>query len=497
MKIFNQLNVNYIVFSIILVLLGIYSLATWNFYTDDAFITFRYGKNLASNIGINWNLLDNIPVEGYSNLLYVLISALLEKTVGNSIIGIKIINMVFLVGALITSYKLARLFANRTASAFAPLLIICYPGYVWWAASGLETPAYIFITLLTFLLTLKTLINGKGKEPSPFMLALIGLIVFLATLLRPEAGILGIAVAAIYISYKLPTAHSFISLLVDKGAWIVFSSFAIPFFAYNFWRYQYFGEILPNTVYCKSGYPKNPTIIIDNFIDLAWPLILLAALLGRKLLNFKYIGFITFISITLATLYNVDPIIGYYNRHTLAAYACTIMLATFTLNSIFNTLKLKNYLIIGLATFLAFNALDIYSPNKIEKRAENYQMRMSAREDVGKYLNQNTTINDWIAIGDCGITPYTSHANFYDLYCLNSKEYTSESIGKDKGKYGDYVIRQLPKYIILASKSSAEMKPRSHINSYIYNSGDFSENYTANKVIGHHTFNYWIFKRNN
>ena len=52
------------------------SLAYWNsFIQDDAFISFRYAKNLLTHGQLTWNVGNERPLEGYSNFLWVLMIA--------------------------------------------------------------------------------------------------------------------------------------------------------------------------------------------------------------------------------------------------------------------------------------------------------------------------------------------------------------------------------------------------------------------------------------
>src|SRR5262245_34549479 len=45
------------------------------FVTDDAYISFRYARNLAHGFGLRYNVTENPPVEGYSNFLWTLLCA--------------------------------------------------------------------------------------------------------------------------------------------------------------------------------------------------------------------------------------------------------------------------------------------------------------------------------------------------------------------------------------------------------------------------------------
>ena len=48
------------------------------FVCDDAFISFRYARNWVEGHGLRYNLGDHTPVEGYSNFLWVVVSAVAE-----------------------------------------------------------------------------------------------------------------------------------------------------------------------------------------------------------------------------------------------------------------------------------------------------------------------------------------------------------------------------------------------------------------------------------
>ena len=49
------------------------------FTTDDAYITFRYARNLAEGWGPRFNVGAHAPIEGYSNFLWMLLCAGFER----------------------------------------------------------------------------------------------------------------------------------------------------------------------------------------------------------------------------------------------------------------------------------------------------------------------------------------------------------------------------------------------------------------------------------
>ena len=63
-----------------LLILPVYLLHTWrfNFLCDDAFISFRYARNLADGLGLRFNPGESPPVEGFSNFLWVLALSVFE-----------------------------------------------------------------------------------------------------------------------------------------------------------------------------------------------------------------------------------------------------------------------------------------------------------------------------------------------------------------------------------------------------------------------------------
>ena len=66
-------------------------IARFWFLCDDAYISFRYARNWAMGFGLRYNLGDHVPVEGYSNFLWVAWAAVFEwmqLDVGHSACGL-------------------------------------------------------------------------------------------------------------------------------------------------------------------------------------------------------------------------------------------------------------------------------------------------------------------------------------------------------------------------------------------------------------------------
>ena len=75
------------------------------FILDDAFISFRYARNLATGVGLFWN--PGETVEGYTNFLWtILISAGIRFGV-EPLIFTQLLGMVFFTCSLFLTYRLA------------------------------------------------------------------------------------------------------------------------------------------------------------------------------------------------------------------------------------------------------------------------------------------------------------------------------------------------------------------------------------------------------
>jgi arabinofuranosyltransferase len=213
---------------------------------DDAFISFRYAKNLASGHGLVFN--SGEKVEGYTNFLWTVILAGFSR-LGFDIPTVSIILGVSLAAVgLYLTYLLAEVVMteHRWPKKFAwiaPIIITFYPGYSYWAFSGMEG------TLLLCLVTGFLIIAVKGMD-SWLAIILTAVLGVLAATTRWETVILWpiIVLAMLFQPGKFSVRNlikpAALSLMLITG-------FGIYFLA----RFAYYGELLPNTFYAKVGSP--------------------------------------------------------------------------------------------------------------------------------------------------------------------------------------------------------------------------------------------------
>lgn len=195
-----------------------------NFTVDDAFITFRYGKNIIDHGIWNWNPTESGLVEAYTNPLYAVISVIPHWMGVNVIYIFKILGAALLWGTYSVLAKGLQKFGKAISLAFLATNMLIFPH----AFSGLETVAFFLCAFW-----LMTLSAADFKSPLASSLILI------APMLRPEG-----AVLSAYIIYRQAVSEGFNKLTVVS---------LVIGVAYLIVKFNYFGYVFPNTYYAKTG----------------------------------------------------------------------------------------------------------------------------------------------------------------------------------------------------------------------------------------------------
>jgi arabinofuranosyltransferase len=231
------------------------------YVNDDAYITFRYSRFLATGRGPFFNPGEH--VEGYSNLLWMLLMAPVYALLGEGAVAPVAKGLGLLCGAasLVLSFLLCRWLSadehrgSEGPDVAAPLaagLLAVAPSFVLNSVSGLETA--FFALLLTLGVLLGTVAAGDGRWRGA------GVAFAAAALTRPEGPALFAvyAVAQAAASWSGATrdgltapreiARRLRPLILDLP--IVAGATPAP---YVFRWFAYDGEWLPNTYYAKIG----------------------------------------------------------------------------------------------------------------------------------------------------------------------------------------------------------------------------------------------------
>lgn len=229
-----------------LVLLGFSVHALYlNVTAEDAFITFRFARNLARGAGLVWNAGER-PVEGYTNFLWLLYSALVIRLGLDPALLTQALGVVASLAALLLIYLFSRriLRLPPSASLAAPALLALSGPFATWAASSMETNLFALLVLLGCYFSCAWV---QGRSLPNLLAAQLSLLA--ATLTRPEGLLVFVVLSGIGLFLELYRPGRS-GLRPYLGALLVY---LIPFALYFLWRYRYFGYLLPNTYYAKTG----------------------------------------------------------------------------------------------------------------------------------------------------------------------------------------------------------------------------------------------------
>ncbi len=224
---------------LLLVGYGIYQSISLAWLSDDAFISYRYAKNLIEGHGLVFNAGER--VEGYTNFLWTILIAVAMALGSEPILPSHVLS----IGSyLVTALVLVVLSIRLWRSAGGPSrLIIPIAAFMWlvqydahvYATSGLETAWATMLTMVAYAL----LITGD----SPRRALIAGLMLTLGMLSRPD-GMIFFLLAVPYV------------VLLFQRRWTSLAAYVLPmviiYVPYWLLRYQYYGYPFPNTYYAKS-----------------------------------------------------------------------------------------------------------------------------------------------------------------------------------------------------------------------------------------------------
>ena len=246
-----------------LAMLGWLAGISW-FLTEDAFISFRYVRNLLEGHGLVFNVGER--VEGYSNFLWILeLAAIwdwLEIPPEDAAPWLSTAFTVATVAAM--AWWIARLpnLQHRRLVMWMSLGLLCSSAAfaVWTSGGGLETRQFTFFIVLAVVLLTTHRNSRRGLLAASVSLAL-------ASLTRPDGPLIAISCFAWYalqsiLSPRSPAAaprKAGIKYMIERvdrrGIVYLIAPFAVTVGAHFLFRYAYYGEWLPNTYYAKYVYP--------------------------------------------------------------------------------------------------------------------------------------------------------------------------------------------------------------------------------------------------
>lgn len=257
-------------------LLAVFALlvARFDLVVDDAFISFRYSRNLAEGTGLRYNVADR-PVEGYSCFLWVLALTPFEWLQLDVPIASRFLTIA---SALLLLWRIAarlgRLGVAWWPAAIATASAAWLPSFAVWSTTGMETMPFCLLFFLAY--------EALLADSAPPRVITTFLVLLALSLMRTEgilwAGLfLGLAIldALPYADAARRVARLLLILLL----------LAVAYAAYSYWRINYFGHWLSNPSRVKLHWSTRQISIGLAYVwqQVHWtpglPLVVLAGLL--------------------------------------------------------------------------------------------------------------------------------------------------------------------------------------------------------------------------
>lgn len=250
-----SLDVNGLARTTVVVLFAVSTLLFLSWIPDDAFISFRYARNLAEGAGLVFNAGDR--VEGVSNPLWTAVLALLTKVGLDTVNSAVVLSLLCSLVSILLSFRLfdavltAGLLQADERRRFIGLKTTIAAGLaaslpmIFYATSGLETHAEVVFLLSGVILHLE----ARSRQDRRLLVAAQFSLLCVA-LLRPE-GIMFLLLGFVFAAVEL--------LKRDRGArpgpstWIGVTAPLMVVVAALAVKTAYYGAILPNTYFAKPG----------------------------------------------------------------------------------------------------------------------------------------------------------------------------------------------------------------------------------------------------
>ncbi len=420
---------------------------------EDAYITFRFSRNLSEGNGPVFN--PGERVEGYSNPLWMASIALAHRLGFNMIEYSRMAGGLFnMLALLLVWYIPWRFFRIRGAMSLAgPVLYLLTLPLQFYAASGLETSLYTFLVIASAA-AIMWAGTSTGRSTAVFFILL------LTALTRPE----GVIFCAFYCAwigwrflFKKEPLKPFLPGII---------LFTLLYGAFLACRLSYYGLPLPNTYYAKGAFPLYVRLMNGYFFNRGffasypWFLFLLPFFFfvritdpGRALRPLYLFIAAGFIFSFAFSGWDWMP----YFRYTLPMTPLLIICCQLLFAELWRAWAPtagKKVLWAALAVCIMCAAGEQYWKDL----SLNY--RWHDLMEFGRY-NQKT-MGDWIrrelgtkpviATGDVGYFAYVSQATILDLYGLTNHEFAGI-----KTRYGTPDISFLPPSFTFESYKKKEL----------------------------------------
>ncbi len=471
---------------------------TYARYQDDAYISLTYARNLLAGDGLTWS---GERIEGYSNFLFMMCTALLGAIGIDLELASNIISFASYFGLVAIIYRYTgtyykhhfqnseHQYAHQINHALCVGMVASSAIILAWCAGGLEAVFFAFLLTSAICMILRWMEHGISSTHA----FTTGLIFALAAMTRVEAatlwGVTGLFLGACWLLKKNPLIHFKQLVLLGLGFLLVFAP-------YMGWRLWYFGEWLPNTYWAKLyGIPTESLITSGFFYFLQFAimppmLVVFAAFLCILTFRNRCASLVIWYLLILASLMCMQIIRAggdhmYYMRFFVPVVP-VLSLLIYHCNACTLPLNEKRFRDIC-GALLVFSVMQF----GMVRTDENLAAGTTSGAAVANYVKEYWPKNSLIALNPAGALPYFApQYRYLDMLGLLDKHIArrmfvtdeekqlaaSRPAGHQKGD-GIYVLSRKPDYIIFSSSAWGTETPLYASDIEMAQSPEFKKHY--------------------
>lgn len=454
------------------------------FTIDDAFITFRYARHLAAGFGLAWNP-GAPPVEGYSNLSFVALSALCLRLGLDPVTVTRWICVASAVLCVPLTFALGRRAGlGAGLAAFGALLLALSAGFAFWAVAGLETTFY---TALVAGGTYLFLAEDRGKDLAATALFLV------ASITRPEAPVLLAALGLVRLGAGLAAREGPGAIVLRNLPWAAF--FTLAYGAYFLSRWAYFGHPFPNPIYFKLGEGAGSfgeTVAADFLRN--WAPLLLAALLSISGADRRRASLLVLVAAAILVNANATRTVagtvstmGFFDRFFMPVLP---MLCASAAAGVGVAARSSIGRVAAPLAAAALLAWQVAAPDANARTtvswARTYGTEVEPQQQAaGEYLNRRFGAAGRAAVGDVGLIGYVFRGSILDLYGLNSYAFTRQD-KKDFRKYLPRLLGERPDaFVFVAEEKGGAVVAHHAVDKVLMQHPDFQAAYVLAETFRH------------
>ena len=236
--------------ALLIVVLALVALAWHNrFVQDDAFISFRYARNLVEGHGLVWNRGER--VQGYTNFLWTVAIGGMMRLGADAVSASYLLGVGCFAVTMVFTYKLALAVFDST-----PVALLCVAllgtnySFSSYATGGLETQLQ---TCLFVVAACIVFCCARANRWPILTLLLLSVVLSAATLTRLDSLLLVAVLGPAVVGFLLRKNGASSRALAGAAALVL--PFALIVGCWLAWVWRYYGDVLPNTYYAKLGVP--------------------------------------------------------------------------------------------------------------------------------------------------------------------------------------------------------------------------------------------------